>query len=552
MPVLYDRVIKMDSDKEMKSRFKASGMDYDKKCRVVHNLRARIICNDGSLKGLLTFVEHVVVKEGHPMFDSVAYTNGDKMYFADKFFSQDIPVQCAIILHEMFHIVFRHVNRGRKRIGNLWNIACDAIINESIGFKDGQAMEATQHVYMNKEDVVSLDSLYEEFDVPSHEQQHYSQWTSEALYEFLIKNLKKKLEEEAKKQEQEEEKEDDCDCDKGDKEGPDPGDGPDGNQEFDSDEETDKEGDPNVKKGKKGTGGKDPSNKPGKGSQQGPGGGGSQQKQYSDSELGRLEKEIDDLLGRLKKKHKMMGGDDMKDEGIKGKGDEVNDAVNDAIWTQRYNRAKAQSNTSKNSILGRVNPDVYKPQIPWYKELRKYLVKRCMPLTENSWLRANRRLPSLRRAGSRTYLPGIQQMKGLDKMMVIIDTSGSCFNEEELTMFCTEIQSIQESTGVELALIFADTEIRSEQIVKADGTKLLDKIKKGWVKPEGGGGTDMVRPFVEGKKKYKPMLTVIASDGWTPFPNRAQVRGTDLLWVINTDAEVPKEAGRALYIHPQE
>ena len=38
---------------------------------------------------------------------------------------------------------------------------------------------------------------------------------------------------------------------------------------------------------------------------------------------------------------------------------------------------------------------------------------------------------------------------------------------------------------------------------------------------------------------------------WTPFPTRAQVRGTDLLWVINTDAEVPKEAGRALYIHPQ-
>jgi predicted metal-dependent peptidase len=546
MPILYDRVIYAgSSDKEMVNSFEASGMDYDKKCKVVHNLRARVICYDESLKGLLTFVEHVVVKEGHPMFNSVAYTNGDKMFFADKFFSQDIPVQCAIILHEMFHIVFRHVSRGRKRIPSLWNIACDAILNQSIGFKDNQSIEAGQHIYFNREHVVNLDSLYEEFNIPSHEHRHFSQWTSESLYEFLIKKLKEDLEKEVKKQEEEKNKE--CDSDENNE--PTAGDGSEGNQECDSDEETDKKGKPN-KKGKKGTSGNEPSDKSGNSSQSGTGG--NQQKQYSDSELGRLEKEVDDLMDRLAKKHKMFSGNDLKDDEDKSSNDGVNDAINDAIWTQRYNRAKAQSNTSKNSILGRVNPDVYKPQIPWYKELRKYLVKRCMPLTEASWQRASRRLPSLHKAGSRTYLPGIQNMKGLDKMMVIIDTSGSCFNEEELTMFCTEIQDIQETTGVELALIFADTEIRSEQIVKADGTKLLDKIKKGWVKPEGGGGTDMVTAFVEGKKKYRPLLSVIASDGYTPFPTRAQVKGSDLLWVINTDVEVPKEAGRALYIHPKE
>ena len=447
------------------------------------------------------------------MIESVAFTNGDKMYFADKFFVLPIPIQCATILHEMFHIVFRHVNRGKKRILDLWNIATDAIINESIGFREDQAMEATQHIYFEKKHFVNLDSLYEEFNIPSHEQKHYNQWTSEELYEFLIKKLEEDLENKLQQ------KQDQGDQgDQGDSEG-DEGESPQGQS-----------GD-----GQSGSGGINPSL--------------NRQKGSSKSKLGEIEDRIQDLMDRLRDKHKMMAGDDMEP----GKGnDAVNEQVNDAVWTRRYNRAKAQSYSSNSSILGRVNADVYKAQIPWHKELRKYLVKRCMPLTENSWQRPSRRLPSLRRAGARTYLPGIQNAKGLDKMMVIIDTSGSCFNEEELSMFCTEIQSIQESTNVEIALIFADTDICSEYIVKADGTPLLDKIKNGLIEAQGGGGTDMVKPFVEGKKKYKPMLTVIASDGYTDFPTAQQVKGTNLLWVINTDVDVPPEAGKALYIHPRD
>jgi len=498
MPILYDRLLKSQEKNAVPDE--PSGFSYDKKLIIIHNLRARITCNDSALRGLLTFVDHKVVKEGHPMFNSIAYTNGDKMFFADKFFTLEIPVQCATILHEMFHIVFRHVNRGRRRIHTLWNIATDAIINESIGFKEGQVMEATQHIYFIKEWFVNLDSLYEEFNIPPHEQRHYNQWTSEELYEFLIKKLEQDLEEELKQQQEQEEKEEKDSEGEGESE--------------EVDEEVDEEGDPNVKKGKKGTGGEKKPKTPKKTGIQGNTPGNNQQGDdpESESRLDKIEKRIQDILDKLRKKHQMMAGDDMK-EGQATKEDVVNDSINDAIWTQRYNRAKAQSHSSTNSILGRVNPDVYKPQIPWYKELRNYLVKRCMPLTENSWLRPSRRLPGLRSAGSKTYLPGIQNVKGLDKLMVIIDTSGSCFNEEELTMFCTEIQSIQESTNVELALIFADTEIRAEFIVKADGTPLLDKIKKGWVKPAGGGGTDMITPYLEGCKKYKPMLTVIASDG---------------------------------------
>jgi predicted metal-dependent peptidase len=171
-----------------------------------------------------------------------------------------------------------------------------------------------------------------------------------------------------------------------------------------------------------------------------------------------------------------------------------------------------------------------------------------MPFTETTWARPARRMSSIK--SCRTYLPGVQNKKGLDKMVVIVDTSGSCFNEEELSMFCTEIDSIQSQTGVELALIFADTDVQSEFVVKNDGISLLDKIKSGMVKAAGGGGTDMVKPFLYSLKKYKPVLTVICSDGYTPYPTKQDAKKTNLLWVVNTNVDIPKECGKALYIHP--
>lgn len=454
------------SDEKMVEAFPPSNMEFEKKKRVLNNLRARILANDTSLKGLLTYISHKVVPDNHIMFDSVAYTDGDCMYFGDRFFSQIIPIQCAIILHEMFHIVFRHVSRGRKRIHRLWNIANDALINDGIGYKENQAVDATQQIYLPKEHCVSLGSVYDQVGISDCDRKTVSQLTSEELYEQILDFYKEKLKKEAEQQ---------CSSN---------AEGKNGDESNSGDGAGSSSNGSGVSKSNNG--------------------------KYSNTELGRLEKEIDNLLDKLSEKHKMFGGDDLVDD---GNVDPTNEEINNSIWTERYNRAKSQG-LGKGSILGRINPDVYKPQIPWSRELKKYLIKRCMPLTQNTFTRPSRRMASLRVAGtSNSYLPGLEKQKGLDKMMVIIDTSGSCFNEEELSMFCTEIQSVQNVTGVEIALIFADTEIRSESIVKADGTGLLEKIKQGWIRPEGGGGTDMVTPFVEGKKKYKPILTVIASDG---------------------------------------
>ena len=549
------------TDKKLKaSKFKPSGLTYEAKCDILNSIRARIITEDKSLAGLLTFVVHHVVPDGHPMYDQVAYTNGEEMFFCDRFFSQEIPIMCGIVVHEMLHIVFRHVSRGRNRIQRLFNVAADGIINDSIGYKQDLSLDGTAPIYLDKESAVSLQSIFEECDVPDEERLPLHDWTTESLYEYLIKALKKKLEKQVEeKEKRDKEKEEQEKGQKGDDKEPGSNqqEAEDGTKPGQSDDDCQSGGEtPGDGEGEEGTSGEgDPTDGDGDGGVPGNSGGQSSQgnahhPKRSNTALGDLEREIDDLLDRLAEKHDMFDGSDMHDEGDDGD-DPANQQINDAIWTERFNRAKSQG-YGKNNLLGRINPDVYQPQIKWSKELYKYLVKRCMPDTQKTYERPNRRMGSMPRSrGGRIFIPGILQKKGLDKMVVVIDTSGSCFNEEELTMFCTEIDSVQKQTGVEIHLIFADEDVEAEYLVKNDGSGLLEKMKQGKIKAEGGGGTDMVVPFIYGKEKYHPVVTVIATDGYTNWPTRAQVRGTNILWVINTEVKAPTHAGKTLSIHPK-
>jgi len=71
----------------------------------------------------------------------VAWTDGCRMYFADRYFAHTPEEQVGIAIHEALHVALRHVQRGeamRLREGpafdaRRWNIACDAIVNHSIG-----------------------------------------------------------------------------------------------------------------------------------------------------------------------------------------------------------------------------------------------------------------------------------------------------------------------------------------------------------------------------------------------------------------------------------
>ena len=103
---------------------------------VSRNLRFAV-SKDLGLASILLYVPAVAATDP----DRTAWTDGRKMYFADGYFAYAPEEQVAIAVHEALHVALRHVQRGeamRLREGpafdaRRWNVACDAIVNHSIG-----------------------------------------------------------------------------------------------------------------------------------------------------------------------------------------------------------------------------------------------------------------------------------------------------------------------------------------------------------------------------------------------------------------------------------
>lgn len=103
---------------------------------VSRNLRFAV-SKDVGLASILLYVPAVAAADP----DRTAWTDGRKMYFADGYFGYAPEEQVAIAVHEALHVALRHVQRGEAlRLrqgpafdGRRWNIACDAIVNHSIG-----------------------------------------------------------------------------------------------------------------------------------------------------------------------------------------------------------------------------------------------------------------------------------------------------------------------------------------------------------------------------------------------------------------------------------
>lgn len=102
---------------------------------LTRNLR-RAVSKDVGLASILLYVPATVIIDP----ESVAWTDGTRMYFADRYFEYLPEQQVAIAIHEGLHVAFRHIQRG-KRLAEIegvaydhecWNIACDAVVNNGI------------------------------------------------------------------------------------------------------------------------------------------------------------------------------------------------------------------------------------------------------------------------------------------------------------------------------------------------------------------------------------------------------------------------------------
>jgi predicted metal-dependent peptidase len=124
-------------------------------------------------------------------------------------------------------------------------------------------------------------------------------------------------------------------------------------------------------------------------------------------------------------------------------------------------------------------------------------------------------------------LPG-KKKKGTI-MNLIVDTSGSCFSEQDQKLFFSEIDYISNRVP-NINLIQFDTEVTANDKYKRGGWRKL-KLK-------GSGGTDMQPVFdYLHKKKLNKYPTIIFTDGW--FSWNINHYNIEPLWVVNNNEAKP-------------
>lgn len=100
----------------------------------LHVLKTSLVREICSMAELLLYIDFLVTEE-----DTIAYTDGDSIFFGKRFFELAVAEQIFVLIHEVFHIALQHVPRFIEikniqgiNYSYLWNLATDAIINETI------------------------------------------------------------------------------------------------------------------------------------------------------------------------------------------------------------------------------------------------------------------------------------------------------------------------------------------------------------------------------------------------------------------------------------
>ena len=104
-----------------------------------------------------------------------AYTDGEKICFSPKFMESLSDMELDFVLmHEVMHVALKHCNRGLKYNQELFNIACDIVVNSNILQSKG----------------MNLDAIKVNGNISMHqiEGKEGYLFTAEEVYEKLLKN----------------------------------------------------------------------------------------------------------------------------------------------------------------------------------------------------------------------------------------------------------------------------------------------------------------------------------------------------------------------------
>ena len=146
--------------------------------------RMRILCDHGFF-GLLLM--HMIYSVDESV--ETACTDGMRITFGIEFL-EDLsdPELDFVMMHEIMHVVLQHCTRGESYNHELFNIACDIVVNSNILLENGM-----------KSASITLSRYGESMHLtPDGEEGH--KYTAEQVYQMLLKSGKKPREGDKKKQ----------------------------------------------------------------------------------------------------------------------------------------------------------------------------------------------------------------------------------------------------------------------------------------------------------------------------------------------------------------
>lgn len=447
------------------------------------------------------------VHRGDPNTDAIAYASKDGCFYGPRFVAMNRHQQAFVVGHETLHRVLGHIEAGAilyKRegstfMGQVFNIACDAVINETCariekrnneiiprGVEECEEFgivrwnklcsEITDYCKANN---VDLNPMFENHDV--------SKFTSTEIYV----NLKVIVAACAQKQRDNEAK--------GKSAGQSSQSGADGSDEA--------------------------------GNSDGAGG-----------ENGTAEENIVEKLARSLNAH-----DDLIDA-IKEASSMSESQLRGAMRDHANRLAKTQAGAGKGDVIHEISPVMHQ-KTPWEAIVRRYLATALInqpnidPSKPSRRMIANIALAKMTNTRKMIqFEPKTRYTMPAKRLVIIIDTSGTIFfTPDLLNRFMSETVAIVRRTQSNCDIIFADDGVQEHLPIG----EAMRKLKT--MKPKGGGGTSFVEAIALAEKQ-NPDCIIYITDLMGEFPTRKP--RAPLMWAVpEAYADIKYPFGKRVLLH---
>ena len=465
--------------------------------------RMRILCNHGFFGLLLMHMRFSVDEEVE-----TACTDGEFITFGTDFLSMLSDSELDfVMMHEIMHVALRHCLRGQELDPQIFNIACDIVVNSNLLLESG----------MNERSI-TLRAFGDEASMhiaPNGKEGHL--YTAEEVYAMLTKDQEKQ-----KKQ----------------------GKGGRGNAG-------------NSNSGSSGGGGGQDQNQnqnqnqgqgqnQGQSQNQGQGGQQSNQRAGQGNQAGQGRSTQGQGNGQGARQQGGQGNQAGTPQGGSGGttwddhsrwGEKSDDRELQEVWEKRIADA-AEAITVRVATSGvgtvpllaeRLLKELRKPQNDWRTILADFVQE---DITDYSFSPPDRRFPD-----SPFFLPDFNEKEErLENILFMIDTSGS-MSDDMITAAYSEVLGAIEQFDGKLSgyLGFFDAEITEPAPFTS-----LEEFRV--IRPRGGGGTSFMPIFryaTASAREKPPASIIILTDGYAPYPDESDTHGIPVLWLLVNDDVTP-------------